>query len=203
MAGIKKKVDLECRRVFQIGPAKFAGVYTNIILDSDAIRIALDNKAFVKEVLRNGKRAPLDYTNYNKRNTMGVDVEGQSVDNIGAKQYHVHSIRPVDNSLAKANQPPVTMQIGNKPVDNIQQVTTPPNITQTPADTMIPGVRDSALESNIKPITKEEFKEKQANIYNIPSITPENIKPEKLDDPLISSNNNNGNNNNKNNKHKK
>ena len=112
MAGIKKKVDLYCGRSFKIGPTVFSGNFTGIILDEEAIRIALSNKAQVKEVLRNGKRTPLDFTNYYKKNPMGYDVDNQftegdprSLNNI------VKTIRP-SNSGIKANQPPVFTQVG-------------------------------------------------------------------------------------------
>lgn len=115
MAGIKKKVDLYCGRSFKIGPTVFSGNFTGIILDEEAIRIALSNKAQVKEVLRNGKRAPLDFSNYYKRNPMGYDVDHQftegdprSLNNI------VRTVRP-NNSGIRANQPPVFTQVGNAP----------------------------------------------------------------------------------------
>ena len=113
MAGIKKKVDLYCGRSFKIGPTVFSGNFTGIILDEEAIRIALSNKAQVKEVLRNGKRAPLDFTNYYKKNPMGYDVDNQFIEGDPRSLSNiVKTIRP-NNSGIRANQPPVFTQVGN------------------------------------------------------------------------------------------
>lgn len=74
MERLRKKVDLECRGRFRIGPTLFGGNYHNIILDTEAIRIALINKAVVKEILKNGKRLNLTFSNYNKKSPMSIDL---------------------------------------------------------------------------------------------------------------------------------
>lgn len=65
---MKKKVDVYCGRAFSIGLASFAGKCINIILDTDAIRMCILNKARVWELTSDGKRIPLDFTNYDKDN---------------------------------------------------------------------------------------------------------------------------------------
>lgn len=114
MAGIKKKVDVLCSRTFNIGVTPFRGNCTGIILDADGIRACLENKAIVKEVLKNGRRYPLDFTNYNKRNPMGFDVEGQTTENFSKPGYSVSNIGP---SSISANQPPVAMLRNTKATD--------------------------------------------------------------------------------------
>ena len=89
MAGIKKKVDVHCYRPFKLGITRFAGYCNGIILDADAISICLQNKAMVSEVLKNGKRVQLDFSNYNKKNPMGYDVDSEQNEFVGARAYSV------------------------------------------------------------------------------------------------------------------
>ena len=65
---MKKRVDVYCGRAFSIGPASFAGKCINIVLDTNAIRTCLFNKALVWELTEDGKRIPLDFSNYTKDN---------------------------------------------------------------------------------------------------------------------------------------
>lgn len=113
MGGIKKKVDVLCQRSFKIGVTPFRGNCTGIILDADAIRTCLENKAIVKEVLKNGRRYPLDFTNYFKKNPMGFDVENQITENYNRPNYEITTLRldEINNKPGKisANQPPVAM----------------------------------------------------------------------------------------------
>ena len=56
-----------------IDKAPFAGKCLNVILDVDTIRICLLNKAFVWELSKDGKRIPLDFSNYRLDNGGVVD----------------------------------------------------------------------------------------------------------------------------------
>lgn len=112
MAGIKKKVDVHCYRPFKLGIARFAGYCNGIILDADAISICLQNKAMVNEVLKNGKRVPLDFSNYNQPNPMGYDVESEQTEFADTKAYKVTSVdnegtTKVNNVKPKRVQAPV------------------------------------------------------------------------------------------------
>jgi hypothetical protein len=70
---MKKKVDVFCAQAFVIGHANFAGKCLGIILDVDTIRLCLINKAFVWELTPDGKRIPLDFSNYRLDNGGVVD----------------------------------------------------------------------------------------------------------------------------------
>ena len=65
---MKKKVDVFCAKAFTIGAANFAGRCLGIVLDIETIRICLFNKALVWELTHDGKRIPLDLSNYRKDN---------------------------------------------------------------------------------------------------------------------------------------
>ena len=70
---MKKKVDVFCAQAFVIGHANFAGKCLGVILDVDTIRLCLINKAFVWELTPDGKRIPLDFSNYRLDNGGVVD----------------------------------------------------------------------------------------------------------------------------------
>jgi hypothetical protein len=130
MAGIKKKVDVVCYRPFKLGIANFSGSCNNITLDADSIKICLENKAMVSEVLKNGKRVPLDFSNFNKKNPMGYDIDGAFTDIMGPRTYTVNSINKIGNQVGtiKMNddQPPVIIQNGSTGiVRNLNEINTP------------------------------------------------------------------------------
>ena len=70
---MKKKVDVYCAGAFVINGAPFAGKCLNIVLTVEDIRLCLLNKAFVWELTPEGKRIPLDFTNYRLNNGGVVD----------------------------------------------------------------------------------------------------------------------------------
>jgi len=70
---MKKKVDVYCAGAFVINGAPFAGKCLNIVLTVEDIRMCLLNKAFVWELTPEGKRIPLDFTNYRLNNGGVVD----------------------------------------------------------------------------------------------------------------------------------
>ena len=80
MAHSKKKVDVRVTRPFNIGFAAFAGFCPNIILSLQDIVTCLENKAYVSEVLKNGTRRSLDFSNYDKFDDMSIDVEKNMLD---------------------------------------------------------------------------------------------------------------------------
>lgn len=160
MAGLKKKVDLVCGRTFRIGPTQFSGSFSNIILDTEAIRIALNNKATVKEVLKNGKRCPLDFSNYAIKNPMGIDVGDQSVENSGKRDFNVRTIK-VGRDQVAANQPTVIIQHGIAPID-----TKPTNIknikeSKPVVDDPNPVINNITIEEDKSISVEEEVKDEE------------------------------------------
>lgn len=159
MAGLKKKVDLICGRSFRIGPTLFTGNFSNIILDAEAIRIALSNKAIVKEVLKNGKRSPLDFSNYAIRNPLGCNVDDIQVENGDKPIYNVKTIK-ISQSAIAANQPPVDFQVGHVTV-NQKKIFEKPIEIKPPVKKVEPPVVTQKPVEEVKP--SEQSKEQQAN----------------------------------------
>lgn len=175
MAGIKKKVDVVCYRPFKLGIANFSGSCNNITLDADSIKICLENKAMVSEVLKNGKRVPLDFGNYNKKNPMGYDIDGAFTDIMGPRTYSVSSINKTGSHVAtiKMNddQPPVIIQNGSTGiVRNLNEITP----TATPAT---------------QPEKKEE--EKHFNPANVVTVAGTGSEKDNKKDDKKNQNNNN------------
>lgn len=157
MAGLKKKVDLMCARPFRIGPSLFTGNFSNIILDAEAIRIALSNKAVVKEVLKNGKRTPLDFSNYAIRNPMGCNVDDVKVENGGQTPYTVKTIKIGAAEIA-ANQPPVDIQVGKPTPKPIPPQPEPKKIELPEKKPEVPVETQKAVEEEKKPEDKKDKK---------------------------------------------
>lgn len=65
---MKKIVDVTCDQPFAMGYSSFAGIYKEIVLDTDAILKCLENKAKVAEVLADGTRVPLHFGNFDEDN---------------------------------------------------------------------------------------------------------------------------------------
>jgi hypothetical protein len=84
---MKKKVDVFCAAPFVIDRAPFAGKCLNVILDVDTIRLCLLNKAFVWELSKDGKRIPLDFSNYRLDN--GGVVEDDLITSIDDRNRKV------------------------------------------------------------------------------------------------------------------
>ena len=86
---MKKKVDVFCAQAFVIGHANFAGKCLGVILDVDTIRLCLINKAFVWELTPDGKRIPLDFSNYRLDNGGVVDDAYITSDDIRMRKNRV------------------------------------------------------------------------------------------------------------------
>lgn len=198
MGGIKKKVDVLCQRSFKIGVTPFRGNCTGIILDADAIRTCLENKAIVKEVLKNGRRYPLDFTNYFKKNPMGFDVEGQISENNNRPNYEITTLHPEHiNSPGKilANQPPVAM-LSHKQATNIAELQAIGVRSQTgisdkkrieataikPINAKLPTKSYDAPEETVSPDTSKV--EKKLEDGSVQITLPKNIESSALKIPL-------------------
>lgn len=107
---MKKKVDVFCGRAFSIGPASFAGKCINIVLDTNAIRTCLFNKAFVWELTSDGQRIPLDFSNYDK------DNGGVVADSTKTEYDPSHRITKVTKITVKSNNEQVVEPAEKKPV---------------------------------------------------------------------------------------
>lgn len=90
---MKKKVDVFCAGAFVINGAPFAGKCLNIILDIEDIRTCLLNKAFVWELTKEGKRIPLNFTNYRIDN--GGVVDNNVITSVDARMRNTNMIRKV------------------------------------------------------------------------------------------------------------
>ena len=90
---MKKKVDVFCAGAFVINGAPFAGKCLNIILDIEDIRTCLLNKAFVWELTKEGKRIPLNFTNYRIDN--GGVVDNNVITSVDARMRNTNVIRKV------------------------------------------------------------------------------------------------------------
>lgn len=199
MGGIKKKVDVLCQRSFKIGVTPFRGNCTGIILDADAIRTCLENKAIVKEVLKNGRRYPLDFSNYFKKNPMGFDVESQISENNNRPNYNVTTLRPGDlnNSPGRisANQPPVAM-LSHKQATNTAELQAIGARSQTeisdkkrieatatkPINAKLPTKSYDAPEETISPDTSKV--EKKLEDGSVQITLPKNVESSALKLPL-------------------
>lgn len=94
---MNKLVNVYCMRPFSIGYSSFAGVCKKIVLDTDGIRICLENKARVEEVLNDGKLVPLSFANfeaYNGKPAANVESAVTVDDVLNYKEPVVETIKP-------------------------------------------------------------------------------------------------------------
>jgi len=91
----KKRVNVHCARPFRIGHTPFAGVCSKLVLSVKDISICLENKALVREILKNGELVPLDFTNYNTWNGPS-DVEPDALESI-AENFKEAEVKVLDN----------------------------------------------------------------------------------------------------------
>ena len=197
MAGLKKKVDVHCYRPFKLGITRFAGYCNGIILDADAISICLQNKAMVSEVLKNGKRVQLDFSNYNKKNPMGYDVETEQNEFVGARAYNVTSVS----------------KSGTMKVQNVQPINldTPVSDGNTvPVNTTLVTKSDGVIITDHHEPVKEETPKSApsveltatVNVEKAPEKTEEVKTPEVKEEPITDKKDDKSYNNNKNKHHK-
>lgn len=172
MAGIKKKVDVVCYRPFKLGIANFSGSCNNITLDADSIQICLENKAMVSEVLKNGKRVPLDFSNFNKKNPMGYDIDSPITEINGPATFTVKNINKTGTQVGTIrlndDQPPVIVQNGTVSRMDLNAYKTVPTVNPNPATpkkitfnpvTSITPATEEKKEEITEPAPKEEKKE--------------------------------------------
>ena len=92
-----KKVNISCYRPFSINGIPFAGNCVGVILDSEAIKICIENKALVEEVLLGGKTVPLDFNNYNTENGIST-VPESAVAATDIKSYSKSNVNITDKT---------------------------------------------------------------------------------------------------------
>lgn len=120
---MNKLVNVYCMRPFSIGYSSFAGVCKRIALDTDGIRICLENKARVEEVLKNGKLVPLSFANFEKYNgEPAIDVESAITmdDALNYKEPVVETITPKKPLKAENSNEKKSEEV--KKEDNQRQV---------------------------------------------------------------------------------
>ena len=92
-----KKVNISCYRPFSINGIPFAGNCVGVILDSEAIKVCIENKALVEEVLLGGKTVPLDFNNYNTENGIST-VPESAVAATDIKSYSKSNVNIIDKT---------------------------------------------------------------------------------------------------------
>ena len=148
--------------------------YNNIILDEDAILQCLYNKARVKEVLKNGKRIPLGFDNYNVPNPMGFDLQEASTEDEGIRQYQIQNITLKAGTQGQKPQPEVVdytivdaraniLKMRNEKNPPVKTIGTPVNSTQNVTAAYKSDIKKSDIievpSEETKSTTKEENKE--------------------------------------------
>ena len=136
----KKKVDIDCKTKFRIGPTLFGGSYHNIILSLEAIRIALLNKADVKEILKNGKRINLNFSNYKIFSPMSIDLDAPP--------------EPIQVPVAKEEEPKVEEKPATPSKKDETKVKTAPALPASPTG----KIEVVSPNTNIKDIINTEKK---------------------------------------------
>jgi len=134
----KKMVDIRCYRPFHVNRSPFSGNCFNVIADMNIIRIALENKAKVSEVMKDGSRIPLDFANYNIYNgPNAADPDDKIVtkidpDNVKIENVTKDDVKRHEEGLDAAEfQPPTQVIDDPKPVvetekEVVEQVATSP-----------------------------------------------------------------------------
>lgn len=184
----KKRVNVHCARPFRIGHTPFAGVCSKLVLSVKDISICLENKALVREILKNGELVPLDFTNYNIWNgpsDVDSDAEESIAENFKEAEVKVLNNKGQVEKVLNENKPePPKVIIKHKDYDETKSETE--KLTET-AD-QVPD----EIEADDAAILKENIVEGKVNVDNNDKST-ENPNP---------NNNNKHNNNFKKNKFK-
>ena len=113
----KKMVDIHCYRPFHVNRSPFSGNCFNVIADTNIIRIALENKAKVSEVMTDGSRIPLDFANYNIYNgPNAADPDDKIVtkvnpDNVAVENVTADDVKRHEEGLDAAEFQPPTQVI--------------------------------------------------------------------------------------------
>lgn len=188
---MKKRVDVYCGRAFSIGPASFAGKCINIVLDTEAIRVCLFNKAFVWELTKDGQRIPLDFSNYSKDNGGVVDDATRTEYDPRNRTVKVTNITFDANGKAVAND---AMSSGSNKPSSIAKPITKKKVSINPEIDVETGKTE-------EPKKEEEKKEEVKASAEINATVSAEKKEEQHHDN--NQNNNNNKNNNKYNKFKK
>lgn len=71
-----KKVNMYCRAPFTLKGARIGGNFRNIVLDTESIKVCIEHKAKIEEILPGGRILPLGFDNFDTDNG-GVKVDKQ------------------------------------------------------------------------------------------------------------------------------
>lgn len=139
---MKKRVSVFCGAAFQIGLANFAGACENIILDSHDIATCLMNKAKVVEILADGSKVILDFTNYDTDNGKS-DVTEESIPITNKSHYQI-------NSLEKKATPKVIVEYRKEqPISVVkEEVSTTVEVNAVVEEPVIEKAGDSIKETD-------------------------------------------------------
>ena len=176
----KKRVNVHCARPFRIGHTPFAGVCSKLVLSVKDISICLENKALVREILKNGELVPLDFTNYNTWNgpsDVEPDAEESIAENFKEAEVEVLNNKGKVEKVINENKPePPKVIIKHK--DYVE--TTEPEPEK-------PVVSDNVESDTTTETDKDPVKE---------DIVDGKVEVEKSTETINNSNNNNKHNNN-------
>ena len=183
---MKKKVDVFCATPFVSGSgrAPFAGKCLDLILEVDDIRQCLLNKAFVWELTKDGKRIPLDFSNYRLDNGGVVDDDLITSNDPRMRQTEYTNIELKQGADGK-------LEVAKKTEIVVQKRETPITVNETEKKEVVVEKKDPTPMSTS---TEEEKKNTVMTEMDVTAKVEEEPKEEK---------NFNNNNNNKFDKHNK
>lgn len=98
---MKKRVTVYCNKPFSIGSAHFSATHRNLVLTTEQIQKCLENKAYVDELLDNGKTVRLGFHNFDTYNGPSKVTEESNVDL--ARTYKVENIGKVHKPVTVNN----------------------------------------------------------------------------------------------------
>jgi hypothetical protein len=135
----------------------------------------------VHEVLRNGKRVALDFSNFMQKNPMGFDVDGEQNEFLGARPYQVKNIgaegkvnvadvqlKDAQIQVKKGHTAPVNTSLNttsNTPIiiNNTSNITTAtaPKLPATPTVTSVNSSIGAEMTATVTVAPEEKKKEEQ------------------------------------------
>ena len=94
---MKKRVTVYCNKPFSIGNAHFSATHRNLVLTTEQIQVCLENKAYVDELLDNGKVVRLGFHNFDTYNGPSKVTEESNI--ALARTYKVENFGKVNNPI--------------------------------------------------------------------------------------------------------
>ena len=164
---MKKKVDVFCAAPFVIDRAPFAGKCLNVILDVDTIRLCLLNKAFVWELSKDGKRIPLDFSNYR-------------LDNGGVVEDDL--ITSIDDRNRKVSQKSVTVEIKD---DGTPVIKNEKEVIVSQKEDPKPVIFKETPKQNTESVVIEKKKEEVNKEIKIDTVVEQPVDKEDQDSDIL------------------